>query len=80
MPAKNPRLALVLEQPLYNWVRKKALQDGVSVSAEVRDLLKEISEQYEDLYWARESQKRFSTINRGRLVAHEAVKRKFKVE
>lgn len=75
MPAKNPRLALVLERPLYEWVRRKAKRDGVSLSTEVRDLLREIAEQYEDGFWAREAGKRFSTMDRRRLVPHATVKR-----
>lgn len=76
MAAKNPRLALVLEKPLYDWVKRKASKDGISLSAEVRDLLKEASERYEDFYWAKESERRFSTMNRNRLVSHAEVKRR----
>jgi len=79
MPAKNPRLALVLEKPLYDWVRRKARKDGVTLSTEVRDLLREIAEQYEDLFWAAESEKRFSTMDRRSLVAHAEVKRRFRL-
>jgi predicted DNA-binding protein len=50
MPAKNPRINVVLEDPLYKQVQFLARKDGVSMSAKVRELLKEIIETQEDIY------------------------------
>ncbi|MBW2336947.1 MAG: toxin-antitoxin system, antitoxin component, partial [Deltaproteobacteria bacterium] len=50
MPAKNPRINVVLENPLYKQVQFLARQDGVSMSAKVRELLKEIIETQEDIF------------------------------
>ena len=44
MPAKNPRINVVLDAPLYNQVQFLAGKDGVSLSTKVRDLLKEAME------------------------------------
>lgn len=50
MPAKNPRINVVLEDPLYKQVQFLAQKDGVSMSAKVRELLKEIIETQEDIF------------------------------
>ncbi|MFN3476353.1 MAG: ribbon-helix-helix domain-containing protein [Candidatus Methylomirabilales bacterium] len=36
MPAKNPRVNVVLEKPLYEALRRLAKQDGVSLSLRPR--------------------------------------------
>ena len=41
MPAQNPRINVVLNNLLYQDVRLLAEKDNVSLSAKVRDLLKE---------------------------------------
>ena len=50
MPAKNPRINVVLEEPLYRQVQFLAEKDGVSMSMKVRELLREILETQEDIY------------------------------
>ena len=52
MPAKNPRINVVLEVPLYKQVQFLAQKDGMSMSAKVRELLKEIIETQEDIFVA----------------------------
>ena len=52
MPAKNPRINVVLEDPLYKQVQFLAQKDGMSMSAKVRELLKEIIETQEDIHLA----------------------------
>lgn len=49
MPTKNPRINVVLENPLYERVKLLADQDGVSLSTKVRDILREALEIIEDL-------------------------------
>jgi predicted DNA-binding protein len=53
MPAKNPRINVVLEDPLYEGVRFLAQKDGVSLSTKVRDLIKDALEVQEDIYLTR---------------------------
>ncbi len=49
MPAQNPRINVVLNNLLYQDVRLLAEKDNVSLSAKVRDLLKEALEIQEDI-------------------------------
>lgn len=49
MPTKNPRINVVLENPLYERVKLLADQDGVSLSTKVRDILREALDIIEDL-------------------------------
>jgi predicted DNA-binding protein len=48
MPAKNPRVNVVLEQPVYNTLHDLAEVQGVSMSMLMRDLVKEALELHED--------------------------------
>ena len=48
MTAKNPRLQILLERPLYDAVASLAGEDGVSMSTKARDLIKEALEHLED--------------------------------
>ncbi len=48
MPAKNPRVMVVMENVLHRWVKDRAKAEGISVSLKVRDLLKEAYETHED--------------------------------
>lgn len=49
MPTQNPRINLVLDTVLYQNVQLLAEKDNVSLSAKVRDLLKEALEIQEDI-------------------------------
>jgi hypothetical protein len=48
MPAKNPRVNVVLERPLYDALGRAARVDGASLSTKARDLLREALELRED--------------------------------
>ncbi|HZX14040.1 MAG TPA: antitoxin, RHH family protein, partial [Thermodesulfobacteriota bacterium] len=48
MPARNPRINVVLEKPLYESIRRIAKKEGISISLKARDLLREALEIYED--------------------------------
>ena len=52
MPTKNPRINVVLENPLYERVKLLADQDGVSLSTKVRDILKATLDIMEDIQLA----------------------------
>lgn len=41
MPTKNPRIHVVLEKPLFHDLRNLAKKNGLSVSLEARDLIRE---------------------------------------
>lgn len=71
MATKNPRLMVVLEPPLYQWVKKSAKSEGLSLSTKLRDLVREAYESYEDRYWAREGEKRAKTFKYSQAISHE---------
>lgn len=51
MPTKNPRVNIVLDPLLYSALGRMAQRDGISMSLEARDLIKEALEAKEDIYW-----------------------------
>jgi predicted DNA-binding protein len=73
MPAKNPRINVVLDVPLYNNVQFLAEKDGVSLSTKVRDLLKEAMETHEDIYLAAFAEERERTLEITKTMTHEEV-------
>jgi predicted DNA-binding protein len=71
MPAKNPRINVVLEEPLYKQVQFLAKKDGVSMSMKVRELLREILETQEDIFLAKIAQERESNWKNSDILSHE---------
>ena len=71
MPAKNPRINVVLDPPLFKNVQLLAEKDGVSLSTKVRDLLKDAMEVQEDIYLADAAQKREKTLDIKKALSHE---------
>jgi predicted DNA-binding protein len=71
MPAKNPRINVVMEQPLYREVQFLAKKDGVSMSTKVRDLLREVLETQEDIYMAQIADRRESGWKEPLGMSHE---------
>lgn len=71
MPTKNPRINVVLEEPLYQSVRYLAKKEGVSLSLKVRDLIKEALEAYEDVTLSDFAETREVTFNRSKALNHE---------
>ncbi|MFH0801124.1 MAG: antitoxin, RHH family protein [bacterium] len=71
MPAKNPRLNVVLEPELFNNLRRMALKEGVSLSIKARDLIRESMEVSEDIYWAESARRRESTFSTKKALSHE---------
>lgn len=72
MPAKNPRVNVVLEPPVYRGVQRLARRDGVSLSLEVRDLVREALQLREDVLLAEAAEAREKTFSRGKALSHEA--------
>ena len=73
MPAKNPRINVVLEEPLYRQVQFLAKKDGVSMSMKVRELIREILETQEDIYLAKIAQERESNWKKSDTLSHKQV-------
>jgi len=73
MPARNPRVNVVLEKPLYDAVGHLAKEEGVSVSMAVRDLVREAIEIREDIDLARLAEAREKTPRRLRTLTHRDV-------
>lgn len=73
VPAKNPRLNVVLERPLYEALERLARRDGTSLSLKARDLLREALEIYEDQVWAQLAEARERTFDPARALTHDRV-------
>jgi len=73
MPAKNPRVNVVLEKPLYNSIEYLAERDGVSLSLKVRDLVKEALEIEEDITLSVFAEKREKTFRKTKALKHSEV-------
>lgn len=73
MPAKNPRINVVLERPLYENVERLAKKAGVSLSLKVRDLVREALEIEEDIALSSFAEKREKTFCKGKSLKHEEV-------
>lgn len=72
MPAKNPRVMVVMEQPLYYTVCRKAKRDGVSLSTEMRDLVRQALEDNEDIVWSQKADQRSVRRSSQAPVSHKA--------
>ncbi|HEY4715585.1 MAG TPA: toxin-antitoxin system, antitoxin component [bacterium] len=73
MPAKNPRINVVIEKPFYNIVRYLANRDKTSLSLKVRDLIKEALEIEEDIALSRFAEKREKTFSHKAALKHNKV-------
>ena len=71
MPAKNPRINVVLDINLYRNVQYLAETEGVSLSTKVRDLIREALEVQEDIYLASFAEDREKTW--GRSLTHREI-------
>jgi predicted DNA-binding protein len=71
MPAKNPRINVVLDENLYKNVQFLAETDGVSLSTKVRDLIREALEVQEDIYLASFAEKREKAWAKSKTLNHE---------
>ena len=73
MPSQNPRINVVLDNFLYQNVRLLAKKDDVSLSAKVRDLLKEALEVQEDIALSAFAEKRENSLDVSKTLAHDDV-------
>lgn len=73
MAAKNPRLNVVLEPPLFLAIQQLAKKDRVSLSLKARDLIREALESYEDRYWVSKVKEREKTFDHKKALSHKEV-------
>lgn len=73
MPAKNPRINVVLEKSLYESIKYLAQKEGVSLSMKLRDLVKVALEIEEDIALGSFAEKRERSFQRDRALNHEEV-------
>lgn len=71
MPAKNPRLNVVVDKHTYSQVRSLAVKDGVPLATKVRDLLKDALEIHEDTYLASIADEREVTWSDAEALCHD---------
>jgi alkyl hydroperoxide reductase subunit AhpF len=73
MPAQNPRIDVFMNNLIYQDVRLSAEKDNVSLSAKVRDLLKEAMEIQEDIVLSGFAEKREKSWNDSKALSHDDV-------
>ena len=73
MPSKNPRINVVLDDNLYKNIQFLAETEGVSLSAKVKDLIKEALEVQEDLYLAGLAEEREKTWDKSTTRTHDEI-------
>jgi metal-responsive CopG/Arc/MetJ family transcriptional regulator len=73
MPTKNPRINVVLEEPLYAAIEQLAKRDKVSLSLKVRDLVKEALEAEEDVALSAFAEERDKTLSKTTALKHNEV-------
>lgn len=73
MPARNPRINVVVEKPLYSAINEISKREGVSMAMVVRDLVKEAIEVREDRALARFAEKREETLVKSRALDHKDI-------
>lgn len=73
MPAKNPRIHVVCEEPLYYEISKIARAESTSLSAVAHDLIKEALELREDQALAELADERAKTFSRDQALTFEKV-------
>ncbi len=73
MPAKNPRVNIVVEPPLYSALQDLATSEGVSMSTITRDLIREAIDLREDVVLAPLADTRVKTLDRKAALTHKDV-------
>ena len=73
MPSKKPRINVVLDDNLYKNIQFLAETEGVSLSAKVKDLVKEALEIQEDIYLAVFAEEREKTWDKSTARTHDEI-------
>ena len=72
MPTNQPRIAMLLEQPIYNAVKSLAKRDNVSLSQKSRDLIIKSLDLFEDSTLEKISNERKK--NKDKSISHDEIK------
>lgn len=73
MPAKNLSVNVALDPRLYAALGRLAERDGISLSLEARDLIKEAMEAREDVYWDIAAAGRTRTCSAKKALSHKNI-------
>jgi predicted DNA-binding protein len=73
MPAKNPRVSVVLDKPLYQRIEYLAKREGISISLKMRDLVKEAVDLEEDIALSTFAEQREQTFKEAEALTHEQI-------
>ena len=71
MPAKNPRINVVVDKSTYQHIRLLAKNEGVPLSTKTRDLLREALETHEDIELAALADERDATWDDAASLSHD---------
>ena len=71
MATKHPRIHLVLENPLFKTVESLAHKNDLSLSSQVRELIIEAIETYEDRVLTRIAEERTKSFNHDKALSHD---------
>lgn len=73
MPAKNPRINIVVEPTIFDAMHTIAEAQNISMSSLARDLIKEALEIHEDVALAEFAEERDRTFDSTEALTHEQV-------
>ena len=73
MPAKNPRINVSLEKPIYTIIEELARLKGVSLSMITRDLIKEAIVMEEDILLISFAEERDKSLLKTQALSHDEV-------
>jgi predicted DNA-binding protein len=71
MATKNPRINVVMEESLYQGVKRLARRDGTSISTAARDLIKEALADLEDAFWTEVAEEREKSFSEKKALSHD---------
>jgi hypothetical protein len=76
MPTRNPRINVVMEESLYQSVKRLARRDKTSISMRARELIREAVADTEDAYWTEVAGEREKTFSLKRALSHRRLWKK----
>jgi len=76
MVTKNPRINVVMEESLYQSVKRLARRDRTSLSTTARDLIKEALADLEDAFWTEVAEEREKSFSVKKALSHKKLLKK----
>lgn len=73
MPTRNPRINVILDDVLYQNIRLLAQKENVSLSAKVRELIKEALEIQEDIALSEFAEEREKSWKESSVLFHDEI-------